>query len=383
MLDAVQFSRLMEAGFSSSPVMKHSSSPRLQLVAFAAAAFAVALSAFAQTSRLDVVTIQATVPDAFPSNQPGVFTIARQGDTNYALAVFYHVGGTASNGVDYAQIPSGLAIPAGSLTADILIQPKTNSLSTTDKTVELKLAPSLLMCPSPPCGYYIGSPSNATVVIHFSATTNGPGATLYRLNPNTAYELGCFPPCLCPDTIMQPVRGTFLLKPTGFDGLFKAFTVTNVHWSFTNNGAATSVTGSGTYKIGGSNAPQQQLSLALQLNGGPVEHFDSGLVTDSTPFPNINVTISTNRQICFDTVFKVSASPTPVPQLLIAVTQTNTVLLSWAVSSDPFDLQATSGLATTDWTTVTNPPVVIGQQNQVTLPLSAGNQCYRPQPGGN
>jgi hypothetical protein len=363
--------------------MKHSCSPRLRLVVFAAAAFGIAFAAFAQTSRLDVVTIQAPVPDAFPPDHPGVFTIARQGDTNYTLNVWYHIGGTASNGVDYAQIPSWLNIPAGSLTVDILIQPKTNSPSTTDKTVELQLVPSPLMCPSPACDYYIGSASNATVVIHFSGTTNGPGPTLYRLNPSTAYELGCFPPCLCPDTIIQPVRGTFLLRPTGFDGLFKTFSVTNVHWSFTNNGAATSVTGGGTYKIGGSNGPQQQLSLALQFNGGPVKHFDSGLVADSTPFPNINVTISTNGQVCLDSVFKVSASPTPVPQLLIAVTPTNTVVLSWAVSPDPFILQATSGLGTTDWTTVTNTPVVIGQQNQVTLPLSAGNQCFRLQPGGN
>jgi hypothetical protein len=183
--------------------------------------------------------------------------------------------------------------------------------------------------------------------------------------------------------IIQPVQGTFLLRPTGFDGLFKTFAVTNVHWSFTNNGVATSVTGSGTYKIGGSNAPQQQLSLALQLNGGPVEYFDSGLVADSTPFPNINVTISTNRQVCFDTVFKVSASPAPVPQLVIGVTASNTVVLSWAVSPDPFNLQATSGLGTTDWTTVTNTPVVVGEQNQVILPLSSGSQCYRLQPGGN
>jgi hypothetical protein len=373
----------MEASFFSSRVMKHSSSPRLQLVTFSAAAFAVAFAAFAQTSRLDVVTIQAPVPDAYPPDHRGVFTIARQGDTNYNLGVFYRVGGTASNGVDYAQIPSWLAIPAGSLTADILIQPKTNSLSASNKTVELQLVPSPLMCPSPACDYYIGSPSNATVVIHSSATTNGPGATLYRLNPNTAYVVGCFPPCLCPDTIIQPVRGTFLLRPTGLDGLFKTFTVTNVHWSFTNNGAATSVTGSGTYKIGGSNAPQQQLSLYLQIDGGQVEHFDSGLVADSTPLPNINVTISTNGQICFDTAFKVSASPTPVPQLFIGVTSTNTVVLSWAVSPYPFNLQATSSLATTDWTTVTNTPIVVGQQNQVTLPLSAGNQCYRLQPGGD
>jgi hypothetical protein len=154
--------------------MRNDSSSRVRLAALCIAAFAVAWSAFAQTISLDVVTINATVPDAVPPDHPGVFTIARQGDTSYALYVFYHIGGTASNGVDYAQIPNDVVIPAGSNTVNILIEPKTNSLSTADKTVELQLSPSLLACPSPPCGYDIGSPSNATVVIHFSGSNTPP-----------------------------------------------------------------------------------------------------------------------------------------------------------------------------------------------------------------
>src|SRR5215469_12248595 len=88
---------LIEAGFSSRRVRKHSSSPRLQLIALCAAAFGAAFCAFAQTSLLDVVTIQAPVPDAIPPDHPGLFTIARRGDTNYTLNVFYRIGGTASN----------------------------------------------------------------------------------------------------------------------------------------------------------------------------------------------------------------------------------------------------------------------------------------------
>jgi Big-like domain-containing protein/Calx-beta domain-containing protein len=154
--------------------MNNTFSSLLPRVTFFTAAFAVALTALAQTSFLDVVTIQATVPAAVPPDHPGVFTIARQGDTNYTLSVFYHIGGTASNGVDYAQIPSAVTIAAGSRTANIFIQPKTISLSTADKTVELQLVPSPLECPSPACGYDIGSPSNAAVVIHFSATNAPP-----------------------------------------------------------------------------------------------------------------------------------------------------------------------------------------------------------------
>jgi hypothetical protein len=186
---------------------------------------------------------------------------------------------------------------------------------------------------------------------------------------------------MCPVSATEPVRGTFFLTPAGFDGVFYTSAVTDVKWSFTNYAGTTTVTGSGTYKFGGNGAIQQQLSLNLQLNGGRVEHFDSGLVTNSTSFPNIQVSISTNNQRCFDTVFKVNASPAPIPQLHIAVTPTNTVVLSWALSSDPFVLQKCHELSANNWITVTNTPAVVQQQNQVVLPLSPDNQSYRLMPG--
>jgi hypothetical protein len=214
-------------------------------------------------------------------------------------------------------------------------------------------------------------------------TTNVPSTTLYRLKPNSGFLLGCFGPCMCPVMITEPVRGTFFLTPTGFDGVFLTFAVTDVKWSFANYAGTTTVTGSGTYKFGGNGFIQQELSLYLQLDGGRVEHFDSGLVTNSTSFPDIQVSISTNHQYCFDTVFKVIASPSPTPQLHIAVTLTNTVVLSWTLSSDPFVLQKCPGLSAINWTTVTNTPAVVQQQNQVVLPLSPDNQCYRLMPDPN
>jgi len=209
------------------------------------------------------------------------------------------------------------------------------------------------------------------------------GTVLYRLNKESNFERGCFPPCMCPVWIAEPVKGTFLLTPSGFDGAYTNYAVTDLHWSFTNNGTATSVTGSGTYKVGGESAPQQELSLYLQMDGGGVEHFDSGLVTNSAQFPDIVVSVSTNGQYCFDTAFNVSASPAPVPQLHIGVTSANTILISWAVSPDSFILQESCDLTTNNWTAVTNSPTVIGQQNQVALPLSSGIKCYRLQPAGN
>ena len=207
--------------------------------------------------------------------------------------------------------------------------------------------------------------------------------TVYHLNPDSSFQQGCFPPCLCPVMVGAPVKGTFLLTPTGFDGLFNTYAVTDVNWSVLSNSTATVVTGSGTYKIGGEFALQQELSLDLQFNGGNQEHFDSGLVTGPAPFPDIKVTISTNRQYCFDSVFNVSASPIPMPQLHLGFTGTGTLTVSWPVSSTPFVLQESSELTPTSWTNVTNAPTVVGQQNQVALSRSSGNKFYRLQPAAN
>lgn len=213
--------------------------------------------------------------------------------------------------------------------------------------------------------------------------TNNGGTILYRLRPHSGYERGCFPPCMCPDSITEPVQGSFLLTRTGFDGLFYTYDVTGVHWTFTNTGTATIVKGRGTYRVGGNGVPQQELSLYIQMDGGAVEHFDSGLVTNSVPFPNIQVSISTNGEYCLDTVFKVGAAPAPMPQLFIGVTGTNSVVLSWAVSPDPFTLQKSSDPSTANWSDITNTPTVVGQQNQIVLPLSSAKECYRLDPGGS
>src|SRR6266853_1847883 len=81
-------------------------------------------SALAQSTYIDTVTI--TAPDASASEtgpDPGRFEIRRSGPTNYSLSVFYRVGGTASNGVDYEGIGSSVVIPEGSLTATIPVKP--------------------------------------------------------------------------------------------------------------------------------------------------------------------------------------------------------------------------------------------------------------------
>ena len=152
-------------------------------------------------------------------------------------------------------------------------------------------------------------------VVGASSHAGAQTGTLYRLNQDSTFQQGCFAPCLCPIMVAVPVKGTFVLTPTGFDGLFDTYAVTDVNWLVSIGGTETTVTGSGTYKIGGEFALQQQLTLDLQVGADKVQHFDSGLVTGPAPFPDIKVTISVNGQVCFDTVFDVSASPVPLDQI--------------------------------------------------------------------
>jgi Bacterial Ig domain len=88
--------------------------------------------------------------------------------------VWYDIGGTASNGVDYAAIPPNIVtIPAGATSSTIVITPTSSLPPDAVKTVVLTLtnAPTLN-----PVNYEIGSPSSATVYLAGSGVTNMPPA---------------------------------------------------------------------------------------------------------------------------------------------------------------------------------------------------------------
>ncbi|MDE3068503.1 MAG: S8 family serine peptidase [Verrucomicrobiota bacterium] len=100
------------------------------------------------------VTVVVSQPLA-TSLTPGVFTISRSGDTTSSLAVYYSLGGTAQNGVDYQTLPGVATIAAGSSSASVVVQPL--GLVNVLKTVVLTI--------SPDSSYTVGSPGSATVTI--------------------------------------------------------------------------------------------------------------------------------------------------------------------------------------------------------------------------
>jgi hypothetical protein len=93
----------------------------------------------------------------------GTFTLYRSGGTSNSLEVFYGIGGTASNGVDYVTINNNVVIPAGASSAPITITPIKDPFPDPNETVALRLVLSPLGSPLP--DYKIGAPSNAVVTI--------------------------------------------------------------------------------------------------------------------------------------------------------------------------------------------------------------------------
>jgi hypothetical protein len=86
------------------------------------------------------VSVVATVPStAEKATPPGVFTVTRSGSTNSALTVFYTLGGTATNGVAYTNLPGSVVIPAGVASAQVFVKPIDFAFQQLSETVILTL----------------------------------------------------------------------------------------------------------------------------------------------------------------------------------------------------------------------------------------------------
>lgn len=81
----------------------------------------------------------------------------RTGSTNAPLTVNYAIGGAATNGVDYNTLSGSATIPAGSVSAQILITPIDDAILEGNETVVLTLSTN--------SAYNLGSPSSVTVAI--------------------------------------------------------------------------------------------------------------------------------------------------------------------------------------------------------------------------
>jgi hypothetical protein len=143
-----------------------------------------------------------------------------------------------------------------------------------------------------------------------AARAQTPGPVHYRVENTSGYTEGCFDPCLCPIFFTGVPDGSFVLQYTSSDPAgYDHYLVNDVDLVIDFGTFVRHAIGSGQYKRGGAVALLEQLTLDLSIDGGPFEHFDSGLVQPQVPFPRLDVTVSRNNMICYDKVFAIVASP--------------------------------------------------------------------------
>ena len=86
-----------------------------------------------------------------------VYTVTLNQAPSAPVSINYTVGGTATNGTDYATIASPLVIAAGSMSGTVTVNPTADASIEADETVILSLAAG--------GGYVVGAPNSATGTI--------------------------------------------------------------------------------------------------------------------------------------------------------------------------------------------------------------------------
>lgn len=120
---------------------------------------------------------EATEPDPTANRlDTAMFVVHRSGPTNIPLTVFYRLGGSAANGIDYAELPHSVTIDAGQRRAPIVVEPLDDSLVEGDESVHIHIVPPICIAifPPPPDCYRVGRHDSARAVIHDNDRPNRP-----------------------------------------------------------------------------------------------------------------------------------------------------------------------------------------------------------------
>lgn len=104
--------------------------------------------------------------------EPGSFAVIRTRPANTDLKVHYVLGGTASNGADYAWLPGSVVIPAGEWYTAVEVRPADDLLIEGTESVRIEVVPP----PVAPGYYHVAWPSVAHAIIldNEPAPTNHP-----------------------------------------------------------------------------------------------------------------------------------------------------------------------------------------------------------------
>ena len=131
---------------------------------------------FTLPSAVSIVATLATTSENGPP--PGAFTLTRLGPLTEPLAVTLSISGSATNGTDYAAIPTSVVIPAGSATLEILLIPYADALAEPAEVAQINLEAG--------AGYIVrGAPS-----VQVTITDLLPEITLEAIEPLAVANTG-------------------------------------------------------------------------------------------------------------------------------------------------------------------------------------------------
>ncbi len=82
-------------------------------------------------------------------------------------------------------------------------------------------------------------------------------------------------------------------------------------------------------------------------------------------------------ELDYITIATATGTTPAIPALNLTQTDGNNALVSWPAPANGYLLQQISNLAQTNWANVSNPVNVVGDQNQVTVPLTSSNAFFR------
>jgi hypothetical protein len=133
----------------------------------------------------------------------------------------------------------------------------------------------------------------------------------YSLFKSADFGYGCDGPCECPFVFSGSLDGTFTFYRTSVDPLYTHYALLNIRWSYPvpGTGKTATLTGHGTYDIGGEVANMQRMQLDVVTDGVLAQHFDSGLVPARGIFPAIDIDVRVAVNACIDSVLHVVAGP--------------------------------------------------------------------------
>lgn len=132
-----------------------------------------------------VVSVAATDPTAAEPADPGAFQLTRTGSTTSPLTVRIALGGTATNGVDYATLPDTVTFDAGVSRVTVAVKPIDDYATEPAETVTLSVQPDPAYLVGPYLGSVVtiadddvpGLPSLAALAVAPSSVVGGQGAT--------------------------------------------------------------------------------------------------------------------------------------------------------------------------------------------------------------